>query len=322
MRNFTPGWHHKKGCRSGGAWQEEHDKKQDKAKDLMCGIAGFWQLRESGEHPLEILGRMGAALEHRGPDDSGAFCDASSGVGLAHRRLSILDLSPQGHQPMTSFSGRYVIVFNGEVYNFDAIRTKLGNGSRWRGHSDTEVILEAVEQWGLEQALRQFIGMFAIALWDRKERELHLVRDRLGIKPLYYGSVGNDFVFASELKAIQRYPDFEGHIDRDALALFMRHNYVPSPHCIYKGIHKLRPGYILTMAAADVSPVLRQFWSAAEVVRQGMQASLELCDIEAAEQLEQKLRAAVHLRMIADVPLGAFLSGGVDSSAVVALMQA
>src|SRR5262249_5354077 len=204
----------------------------------MCGIAGFWQTRRSAEPPAETLLRMGAALKHRGPDDSGVFVDSESGVGFSFRRLSIIDLSLQVHQPMMSDSGRFGIVFNGEVLHFEEISAERGV-RQWRGHSDTEVMLEAIERWGLRDALRRFVGMFAFALWDREERELSLVRDRLGIKPLYYGRVGEDFVFGSELNAVRQYPGFQEEIDRDALALYMRHNYVPSPHCIFKGISKL-----------------------------------------------------------------------------------
>lgn len=287
----------------------------------MCGIAGFWLTKSNIEHPAEALQRMGTALEHRGPDDSGQFFDPSCGVGLSHRRLSILDLSPEGHQPMPSASGRYMIVFNGEVYNFQEIAKELG-GHEWRGHSDTEVMLAAIERWGLADAVRRFVGMFAFALWDRQERTMHLVRDRMGIKPLYYGRVAGDFVFASELKALQALPDFCPEIDRDALALFMRHDCVPAPHCIYKGIHKLPAGSILTLRGGDADPEVRSFWSVAEVARAGVTSPLGGSDEAIVSELHEKLSAAVGLRMIADVPLGAFLSGGIDSSLVVALMQA
>jgi asparagine synthase (glutamine-hydrolysing) len=287
----------------------------------MCGIAGFWQNKRGSEDPREILNRMGAALAHRGPDDSGSFHDADTGIALAFRRLSILDLSPEGHQPMFSASGRYVIVFNGEVYNFEEIRVEL-DSRPWRGHSDTEVMLEAIERWGVERAVQRFVGMFAFALWDRRERKLFLVRDRLGIKPLYYGRVGETFVFASELKAIRQHPEFQSQIDRDALALYMRHNYVPSPHCIYQGMHKLLPGSILTLESNEDSPQLHRFWSARDVAQNGLESPLHVDDAEAIERLEHQLMLAVRLRMIADVPLGAFLSGGIDSTTVVALMQA
>jgi asparagine synthase (glutamine-hydrolysing) len=287
----------------------------------MCGIAGYWYTKGTLEHPLEILNRMGAAIAHRGPDDSGNFHDERAGIGLAFRRLSILDLSVEGHQPMFSSAGRYVMTFNGEVYNFKEIRHDLGP-RQWRGHSDTEVMLAAFERWGVEPAVQRFVGMFAFALWDRQQSKLHLVRDRLGIKPLYYGLAGNAFVFASELKAIWQHPEFKGEIDRDALALYMRHNYVPSPHCIYKGLHKLQPGCMLTLDSEAATPQVSSYWSAKEVARKGHLSPLQANDSEAVEELHQLLLRAVNLRMIADVPLGAFLSGGVDSSTVIALMQA
>lgn len=287
----------------------------------MCGIAGFWQSKRASLHPIEILGRIGMALTHRGPDDSGEFWDEGAGLGLAFRRLSILDLSPEGHQPMFSASGRHVMVFNGEVYNFDEIRAELGTHA-WRGRSDTEVILEAFERWGARTAVQRFVGMFAIALWDRSERRLWLVRDRLGIKPVYYGWAGSAFVFASELKAIEQYPEFKAEIDRDAVALYMRHNYVPSPHCIYKGLRKLPAGCILTLDCATGSPLIDRYWRGEEVAQRGQETLWQGSDAEAIEELHRVLLKAVRLRMIADVPLGAFLSGGVDSSTVVALMQA
>src|SRR5215831_17193819 len=287
----------------------------------MCGIAGFWQRKRGTQHPLEVLKQMGIALAHRGPDDSGCFYDSATGLGLSFRRLSILDLSPAGHQPMDSASGRYTIIFNGEVYNCEEIRKELGPGYKWRGHSDTEVMLEAVERWGVEAAVQRFVGMFAFALWDGQERKLFLVRDRLGIKPLYYGFVGGDFVFASELKAILEYPGFVAEIDRGALALYMRLNYVPAPHCIYQRLDKLPPGHLLVLNSQGV-PRLRQYWSASEIARTGLQSRLRAPDAEVVSQMEEELLRAVKLRMIADVPLGAFLSGGVDSSTVVALMQA
>lgn len=287
----------------------------------MCGIAGFWQLSQDNADPLETLSCMGATLAHRGPDDSGLFHDDATGIGLAFRRLSILDLSTDGHQPMFSASGRLAIIFNGEVYNFEEVRAELGS-HQWRGHSDTEVMLEALERWGVEAAVQRFIGMFAFALWDRRERKLYLVRDRLGIKPLYYGRAGTAFVFASELKAIRQHPEFEAEIDRDALALYMRHNYVPSPHCIYKGLFKLQPGCMLTLNSSTTAPLISRYWSGVEVARRGQQSPLQVSESDAIEELHQLLLRAVRLRMIADVPLGAFLSGGVDSSTVVALMQA
>jgi asparagine synthase (glutamine-hydrolysing) len=286
----------------------------------MCGIAGFWQQPFLMEHPPVVLSRMAAAVSHRGPDDSGVFLDAPAGLGLAFSRLAIVDLSVEGHQPMQSASGRYVIVFNGEIYNYECIRRELGRYV-WRGHSDTEVILEAIERWGMEVALRKFVGMFAFALWDRGENQIFLCRDRLGIKPLYYGKVNSTFVFASELKAVAQVPGFDPEIDRDVLALYMRHNYVPTPHCIYRGLHKLEPGCILRIGSASGTPELRRFWSAREVAMEGSRAAGRWSEAGAIQQLQEKLSAAVRLRMVADVPVGAFLSGGVDSSTVVALMQ-
>lgn len=288
----------------------------------MCGIAGFWQRKRGAGHPVEILQQMGNTLQHRGPDDSGNFYDGRVGVGLAFRRLSILDLSPAGHQPMDSQSGRYTIIFNGEVYNSAEIKADLGAGFPWRGHSDTEVMLAAIERWGLEAAVRKFVGMFAFALWDGQDHKLFLVRDRLGIKPLYYGFVGGDFVFASELKAIREYPGFEAKINPEAVPLFLRHAYVPAPHCIYQGIFKLKQGHILTLQARQEEPTLSCYWSASAVAEAGVASRVESSDEEVIAELEEKLKEAIRLRMIADVPLGAFLSGGIDSSTVVALMQA
>lgn len=288
----------------------------------MCGIAGFWQAKARNEDPAEILMRMGNAIRYRGPDDFGWRFEQSAGMGFVHRRLSILDLSAAGHQPMSSRSGRYTIIFNGEVYNYEELRAELGPAATWKGHSDTEVMLAAIERWGLEAAVSRFVGMFAFALWDANERRLYLVRDRLGIKPLYYGWVCSDFVFGSELKAIGQYPGFEPTIDRDALALYLRHSYVPSPHCIYQGISKLQPGRILSLSAPQSPPEIRCFWSASEIAKAGLASRTDAGDSEVVEELEQKLTNAIRLRMIADVPIGAFLSGGIDSSALVALMQA
>ena len=222
---------------------------------------------------------------------------------------------------MTSASGRYVIVFNGEIYNFQEVRAELGT-VQWRGHSDTEVMLEAFERWGLDSAVQRFVGMFAFAVWDRKDQKVWLVRDRMGIKPLYYGRVGGDLVFASELTAICQYPNFDGIVDRDALALYMRHNYVPTPLCIYEGIRKLAPGCILEISSQNSDPAPRRFWSPIDVAKYGTATPLSGTDSEIVDSLHHELKTAVGLRMISDVPLGAFLSGGIDSSLVVALMQA
>jgi len=271
----------------------------------------------------ECLQKMITSLFHRGPDDEGTWIDRKYGIALGHRRLSILDLSSAGHQPMHSKSGRYVIVFNGEIYNHKQIREELEelSGCQWAGHSDTEVILSSVEEWGLEGALKRFIGMFAIALWDRKEHVLTIVRDRLGEKPLYYGWIGNTFLFASELKAFRAYPHWQRVINRDALNLFMRYNYVPAPYSIYKGIYKLLPGTIAKVRISDKNVVPVSYWSAKEVAEFGIAHPFVGNETEAIEQLDGLLRSAIARQMIADVPVGAFLSGGIDSSTVVALMQ-
>ncbi len=296
----------------------------------MCGIVGFLDssLRGTNETLEATVVRMADALRHRGPDDGGAWVDADAGIALGHRRLAVVDLSPHGRQPMHSACGRYVIAFNGEIYNFKALRRELeeercGGALPFRGHSDTEVMLAAISRWGLGAALRRLNGMFAFALWDRKARRLHLVRDRLGEKPLYYGRAGGIVLFGSELKALRAHPDFLAAIDRDALALYLRHNYIPAPHSIYKGVYKLPPGTALTLAAGDDSldaaPV--PYWSAREVAERGVREPFGGSADEVVADLDALLRDAVKLRMEADVPLGAFLSGGVDSSTVVALMQ-
>ena len=263
---------------------------------------------------------------HRGPDDGGEWTDEKTGIALGFRRLAIVDLSPAGHQPMISASGRFVMAFNGEVYNFGAIRSELeaaGLAPEFRGGSDTEVMLAAFEAWGLEKAVQRFVGMFAIALWDRENRTLHLVRDRLGVKPMYYGWAGKTLLFGSELKALRANPGFDGTIDRNALSLMLRYDYIPAPYTIYRGYHKLPAGAILTVAAdrpQEATPIA--YWSAKSVAEAGVQAPFGGSDAEAVEHLDGLLRDSVGLRMVADVPLGVFLSGGVDSSVVVALMQA
>ncbi len=265
---------------------------------------------------------MADALAHRGPDDRGVWGDADAGLAFGHRRLAVIDLSPLGHQPMVSASGRTVIAYNGEVYNFQDLRRELeAAGVRFRGTSDTEVILEACERWGVTAAVGRLIGMFAFALWDRPGRTLFLVRDRLGIKPLYWGEAGAALVFGSELKALTRHPDFTPEIDRAALRTFLRYGYVPAPRAIYRRVQKLTPGTILSLRAGEPPKEFR-YWSLAEAAAAGRSNLLDTTDREAADQLEALLRDAVGRRMIADVPLGAFLSGGVDSSTVVALMQA
>ena len=264
---------------------------------------------------------MTNTLAHRGPDDSDSWQDKVAGVALGHRRLSITDLSPLGRQPMHSHCGRYTLVYNGEVYNFSALRQELiHDGHSFKGNSDSEVVLAAIAQWGLENAVKRFIGMFAFVLWDKKKRELSLVRDRLGIKPLYYGMAGQTFLFGSELKALIAYPGCSPEIDRDALALFFRHNYIPAPHSIYKGINKLQPGSILTIGPHG-NQTLNQYWSLLDTWSLGMNAPYQGSETEATKELEALLGDAVESRMLADVPLGAFLSGGIDSSLITAIMQ-
>ncbi|MCH7550335.1 MAG: asparagine synthase (glutamine-hydrolyzing) [Proteobacteria bacterium] len=290
----------------------------------MCGLTGFIDFtRSTSEDALrEKVGVMAETLRHRGPDDDGAWVDAETGVAFGFRRLSIIDLSAQGHQPMASASNRHVIVFNGEVYNFRDLKGELESaGTRFKGSSDTEVILEAIEAWGLEAAVQRFIGMFAIALWDRNERTLHLVRDRIGVKPLYWGRQGKLLLFGSELKALRAHPDWTPEIDRGALAAYFRHSYVPSPFSIYKGIEKLMPGTIVSIGP-DGRETTLVYWSLADVREAGRGDLLDVSDDEAADGLDALIRESVGLRMISDVPLGAFLSGGIDSSTVVAAMQA
>lgn len=296
----------------------------------MCGIAGYLTVprqKSCDELRVTVL-RMADTLRLRGPDDGGAWVDADAGIALGHRRLSIIDLSVEGHQPMHSSCGRYVITFNGEIYNYQDIRHELeqesqGHAIPWRGHSDTEVALAAISRWGIEAAVKRFVGMFAFALWDRIERVLYLVRDRLGEKPLYYGQMGRSILFGSELKALRAHPDFKGEINRDALALYLRHNCIPAPYSIYRGIYKLPPGTMLAISGRDASlPDPVQYWSAREAAEQGVAEPFVGSAEEAAVMLDGLLRDAVGLQMVADVPLGVFLSGGIDSSTVVALMQA
>jgi asparagine synthase (glutamine-hydrolysing) len=290
----------------------------------MCGVAGVLDARTYGssaglEHPVAA---MTATLAHRGPDASGVWCDSSAGVGLGHRRLSIIDLSPTGGQPMHSADGRFVLTYNGEIYNASELRAALtARGGTFRGHSDTEVLLEGCAAWGVRACLEQVIGMFAFALWDRTTRTLTLARDRLGIKPLYWAALPHLFLFGSELKALQAHPDWSSDIDRGALASYLRWGYVPAPRSIWSQARKLEPGQLLTVAAG-AEPRLERYWDLANVVRDGQAAVYPGPPEQALDQLHDLLSDAVARRMVADVPLGAFLSGGIDSSTVVALMQA
>lgn len=265
---------------------------------------------------------MDTSLAHRGPDDHGVWIDVEAGVALVHRRLSIVDLSPAGHQPMHSADGRFVISYNGEVYSHLPIRAEIeATGHRFRGHSDTEVMLESFARYGIRATTERLIGMFAIAVWDRRERTLTLIRDRLGIKPIYWAKIGGLFMFGSELKALRQHPGWTPRIKPEAVASFMRHNYVPAPHTIYQDVYKLEPGTILTLTAGR-EPQLDKFWDARQVALDGIRNPLDGDDATLIDRLETLLVDAVGKRMMADVPLGAFLSGGIDSSTVVALMKA
>jgi asparagine synthase (glutamine-hydrolysing) len=294
----------------------------------MCGIAGILAADRLDEG---LLRRMAGSIAHRGPDDEGIWLDSEAGIGFAHRRLSIVDLSPSGHQPMVSADGRFVLNFNGEIYNHGELRASLEAEGRvpeggWRGRSDTEVLLQAIACWGLETAICRAVGMFALALWNCQHRELSLVRDRFGEKPLYYGWVGGDFVFASELKALRLHPRFANPIDRRALRLFAARTYIPAPLSSYRQIFKLLPGSILTMAPRqarqplDTPPEVTPYWSYRDVVRRGLVDPI-LDEEEAIRELERVLVSAIRDQSVADVPVGAFLSGGIDSSTICALYQ-
>ncbi|KVA15665.1 asparagine synthase (glutamine-hydrolyzing) [Burkholderia ubonensis] len=292
----------------------------------MCGIDGFLNSAAFDEETARAtLARMTASLAHRGPDAQGTWLDAQAGIALGHRRLAIVDLSVHGRQPMASACGRFVLVFNGEIYNHRALRAELeraGRAPAWRGHSDTEVLLAAIAAWGVEAALRRATGMFAIALWNRESRVLTLARDRIGEKPLYYGRIGDALVFASELKALRSFPGFDGAVDRDALCLYLRQSSVPAPYTIYRGIRKLPPGTFIQFEHAHDTPRVRAYWTLEHAIEAGRAEPFEGTAQEAVGLLDGILRKAVAQQMEADVPLGAFLSGGVDSSAIVALMQA
>ena len=300
----------------------------------MCGIAGI-----ASPRPVEpqLLARMAGAMPHRGPDDEGIWIDPEAHVGFAHRRLSIVDLSPLGHQPMTSHDGRWVLSYNGEIYNHAELRRELESEGprRWRGHSDTEVFLEAIAAWGFRKALERAVGMFAISLWDRRERCLYLARDRFGEKPLYYGWAGEDLVFASELKALRVHPRFDHRIDRRALSQLAARAYIPAPLSIYERIYKLEPASVLVLPEGSwTRPLsvparsgtndngfrLEKYWSYRDTVAAGLRDPIR-DERQALEELEHVLAAAIKGQSMADVPVGAFLSGGIDSSTVVGLYQ-
>jgi asparagine synthase (glutamine-hydrolysing) len=303
----------------------------------MCGIAGIAGGDTEGRDRRAAIGAMTDRLEHRGPDDRGLWIDDEAGVALGHRRLSILDLSPLGHQPMHSQNDRYSIVFNGEIYNFKDLQAQLTTkGHNFRGGSDTEVMLAAIEEWGFEDSIKKFTGMFAFALWDKKQRILYLARDRIGKKPLYYGWNNGIFLFASELKALKSHPRFISEIDRSAAGLALKYGYIPAPWSIYKGIFKLYPGTTLALNAASIetkpsnfspfpdsisgtSP--KSYWKLISALRSGLENPYRGSFEDASDELEKLLMDSVKIRMLSDVPLGAFLSGGIDSTTIVALMQ-
>jgi asparagine synthase (glutamine-hydrolysing) len=291
----------------------------------MCGIAGLLALGNDNDL-APALQRMTDVLAHRGPDDEGRWFDAEQGIALGHRRLSIVDLSPQGHQPMVSVSGRWVLAFNGEIYNYRDLRAELESSGRapaWRGHSDTEVLLAGIEAWGVEATLQRTVGMFAIAAWDRADRRLLLARDRIGEKPLYYGRSGSRWMFASELKAVRALCSGRLEIDREALATYTQGGYVPAPMSIYRGFAKLPAGHFVWLGQDGATTVPQPYWSLdTEAQRAATGARADIADANATDAVHERLKTAVGLQMVADVPLGAFLSGGIDSSLVVSLMQA
>lgn len=297
----------------------------------MCGIAGFYRITGGADRrEMDKQSRkMAQTLHHRGPDDSGIWQDPDMPLVLAHRRLSIIDLSAEGHQPMSSATGRYVIIYNGEIYNFLDLRRQLeAQGFTFRGRSDTEVMLAAFECWGVNQGLQKLSGMFAFVLWDRERRQLHMIRDRMGKKPLYVGWAKDALLFASELKAFHAYPVFSPQISRKALTLFMRYGCVPAPYTIYEDVWQVLPGCRMTLpaekmsAGEDLSEKIEPYWHHPRIVEEARQRAMPYSDDEAIAGFEERLQKAVRRRMISDVPLGAFLSGGIDSSTVAALMQA
>lgn len=293
----------------------------------MCGISGLFDLSKPAQL-YDCISKMNDAIAYRGPDDAGVWID-DCGLALGHRRLAIVDLTSAGHQPMHSADQRYVLTFNGEIYNHNQLRSQLadeGASVAWSGHSDTEVLLECLVRWGVDKALKASVGMFAFALWDRHEQILTLARDRMGEKPLYWGWQGDVLLFGSELSAIKAYPGFKAEVDRNSLALMLRYSCIPAPYSIFKNINKLRPGHYITLnlgnpsAAKDAGP--QAYWSVNSVVEAGLANPFQGSEVEATDALESTLLHSIGQQMLADVPLGAFLSGGVDSSVVVALMQA
>ncbi|KRP58503.1 asparagine synthase (glutamine-hydrolyzing) [Pseudomonas trivialis] len=294
----------------------------------MCGFSGIFQA--GNDDLVSVITRMNDALTHRGPDDRGVWVDDNVGLALGHRRLAIVELSEAGHQPMYSSCGRFVIAFNGEIYNHAELRRKLDieglSPPVWRGNSDTEVLVTGLARWGVEKTLQASVGMFAFALWDRQEQVLTLARDRMGEKPLYYGWQGDTLLLGSELKAIKAFPQFIWEVDRNALALLLRHNCIPAPYSIYKGIAKLEPGHYVMLALNNLpaakASVPQAYWRFNDAVANGIANPFQGTPEQATDLLEAQLRSTIGQQMLADVPLGAFLSGGVDSSTIVAMMQA
>lgn len=292
----------------------------------MCGIAGFFSAAPLAPDAAIVARTMGDQLRHRGPDGRGEWLDPQAGIALSHRRLAVVDLSPAGAQPMESADGRWVICFNGEVYNHQELRRRLlneGHTEGWRGHSDTEVLLAGITAWGIETTVRRTVGMFAFALWDRKSRALTLARDRLGEKPLYYGLQGRVLLFGSELKALQAHPNYCPDVDRGALSLLLRFGYVPAPWSIQAGIRKLPPGTLLRLTRpTDANEAPITYWSVRDAALAGAREPLVLSDSDCIDALDALVRQSISGQRVSDVPLGAFLSGGVDSSTTVAVMQA
>ncbi|KRP70389.1 asparagine synthase [Pseudomonas paralactis] len=293
----------------------------------MCGLTGLFDPSKRAELH-DVISKMNDAIAYRGPDDSGIWID-DIGLALGHRRLAIVDLTSAGHQPMHSHDQRYVLAFNGEIYNHLALRNQLdaeGSSTPWASHSDTEVLLACLARWGIENALKSLVGMFAFALWDRQEQVLTLARDRVGEKPLYWGWQDNTLLFGSELSAVKAYPEFKAEVDRNSLSLMLRYNCIPAPYSIYKGISKLRAGHYVSLRLSDIAAakgsVSQAYWSVNDAVTAGLANPFKGSPKEATDALENQLRLSIGQQMLADVPLGAFLSGGVDSSTVVALMQA
>lgn len=287
----------------------------------MCGFSGVLSNNDWSNIAEQLLSAMGDSIRHRGPNDKGIWFDEKAGIGFAHRRLSVVDLSAAGHQPMASPNGRYVIAFNGEIYNHLKLRSQLENIS-WRGHSDTETLLAGFDAWGIEKTIVHTTGMFAFAVWDKQNQTVTLGRDRAGEKPLYYGWQGKSFLFGSELKALKLHPEFRKELNPEALSLLLRHNYIPAPHSVYKEIYKLQPGSLLQISLKNPEPKIKSYWSATQVAMDKMSAPFKGTNSEAVDELERIAKESIAQQMIADVPLGAFLSGGIDSSTVVALMQA